>query len=107
MVKTNIAFYVSTIIPKLSHKRIPSLFSPSILLFILHSNGTPYMIESAVKAAGMDGVFDHLLSADTVKKFKTHPDCYQMGPNAFGKSVDKVLFVSSNCWDVCGATWFG
>ena len=73
----------------------------------MHSNGTPAMLESAVTTAGMHGVFDHLLSADTVRKFKSHPECYQMGPDAFDRPVNKILFVSSNCWDVCGATWFG
>lgn len=72
-----------------------------------NSNGTPYMLESAVDAAGMEGIFDHLLSADKVKKFKTHPECYQLGPSAFGIPVKNILFVSSNCWDACGATWFG
>ena len=30
-----------------------------------------------------------------------------MGPDAFGCDASDILFVSSNCWDVCGATWFG
>ncbi len=71
------------------------------------SNGNPQMLESAVQAAGMQGVFNHLLSVDAVKKFKTAPEAYQLGPDVFGLSPRNILFVSSNCWDVCGATWFG
>jgi 2-haloacid dehalogenase len=71
------------------------------------SNGTPAMIASAVSAAGMDGVFDHILSADSVRKFKTAAEAYQLGPDAFGCPAEDILFVSSNCWDACGATWFG
>jgi len=71
------------------------------------SNGNPEMLESAVQAAGMQGVFHHLLSVDAVKKFKTAPEAYQLGPDVFGLSPRNILFVSSNCWDVCGATWFG
>lgn len=71
------------------------------------SNGTPEMIASAVSAAGMDGLFDHILSADSVRKFKTAPEAYQLGPDAFGCPAGEIMFVSSNAWDVCGATWFG
>lgn len=71
------------------------------------SNGTPEMIASAVSGAGMDGVFDHILSADSVRRFKTAPEVYQLGPDAFGCPAAEILFVSSNAWDVCGATWFG
>ena len=71
------------------------------------SNGTPWMIANAVAAAGMDGLFDHILSADSVRKFKTAPEAYQLGPDAFGCAASEILFVSSNAWDACGATWFG
>jgi 2-haloacid dehalogenase len=71
------------------------------------SNGNLHMLESAVNAAGMQGLFSHLLSVDAVKKFKTAPVAYQLGPDVFGLPAKKILFVSSNSWDVCGATWFG
>ena len=71
------------------------------------SNGNLHMLESAVNAAGIQGLFSHLLSVDAVKKFKTAPEAYQLGPDVFGLLAKKILFVSSNGWDVCGATWFG
>lgn len=71
------------------------------------SNGNPQMLDSAVEAAGMRGIFNHLLSVDSVRKFKTAPEAYQLGPDVFGLSAKNILFVSSNCWDACGATWFG
>lgn len=71
------------------------------------SNGNPQMLQSAVEAAGMQDVFAHLLSVDTVKKFKTAPEAYQMAPDIFDLPPHDILFVSSNCWDVCCATWFG
>ena len=69
--------------------------------------GNPPMLESAVNAAGMQGIFSHLLSVDSVKKYKTAPEAYQLGPDMFSLPAKKILFVSSNAWDVCGATWFG
>jgi len=71
------------------------------------SNGNPQMLEAAVGAAGMEGLFNHILSVDAVKKYKTAPEAYQLAPDVFGLSARHILFVSSNGWDVCGATWFG
>ncbi|WP_439103492.1 haloacid dehalogenase type II [Celeribacter marinus] len=77
-----------------------------ITLSIL-SNGTPWMLDQAIAASGLGGYFEHVLSVDAVKQFKTAPQAYQMGPDALGSAAKDILFVSSNCWDICGATWFG
>ena len=71
------------------------------------SNGTPDMLDIAVKSAGMNGLFDHILSVEAVKKYKTAPEAYRLGPDAFKLPTREILFVSSNCWDAIGATWFG
>ena len=71
------------------------------------SNGTPDMLDIAVKSAGMNGLFDHLLSVEAVKKYKTAPEAYRLGPDGFKLPTREILFVSSNCWDAIGATWFG
>lgn len=71
------------------------------------SNGNPQMLDAVVRAAGMQGLFNHILSVDSVKKFKTAPEAYQLAPDVFGLAAKSMLFVSSNCWDACGATWFG
>jgi 2-haloacid dehalogenase len=84
-------------------KELKALGIPMAIL----SNGTPQMLDIAVKSAGMNGLFEHLLSVDVVKKYKTAPEAYQLGPDAFGLPAKNILFVSSNAWDACGATWFG
>lgn len=71
------------------------------------SNGTHQMIDSAINSAQMQGYFDHILTVEAIRKFKTAPEAYQLGPDAFDLDVSEILFVSSNCWDACGATWFG
>jgi 2-haloacid dehalogenase len=83
--------------------RLKALGLPLAIL----SNGDPRMLEAVVSNGGLDGVFDHLLSVDRVGKFKTAPEAYALGPAAFGCEADEILFVSSNGWDACGATWFG
>ena len=71
------------------------------------SNGTPDMLDVAIKSAGMNGLFDHVLSVDAVRRYKTSDAAYQLGPKAFGCGAREILFVSSNGWDAAGATWFG
>ncbi|MCG5261656.1 haloacid dehalogenase type II [Cupriavidus gilardii] len=71
------------------------------------SNGNPEMLDISVKSAGMQGLFDHVLSVDAVRQYKTAPAAYALGPAAFGVPAREMLFVSSNGWDACGATWFG
>jgi 2-haloacid dehalogenase len=71
------------------------------------SNGDPPMLEAAVQSAGFARLLDPVLSIDTVKRFKTDPAAYALGPKALGLPARDILFVSSNCWDAIGATWFG
>lgn len=85
---------------------LKSLKSKGLKLAIL-SNGNPEMLDAAVQAAGMSDLFTQVLSVHAVEKFKTAPEAYQLGPDTLGVSAKDTLFVSSNCWDVCGAAWFG
>lgn len=71
------------------------------------SNGDPQMLDAAVRSAGLDGLLDHVLSVDAVRKYKTHPAAYAMGTEATRLEAGRILFVSSNAWDALGATWFG
>jgi 2-haloacid dehalogenase len=71
------------------------------------SNGDPAMLSVAVKSAGLRDLLQHVLSVDEVRRFKTDPAAYAIGPKALGLPAKDILFVSSNCWDAIGATWFG
>jgi 2-haloacid dehalogenase len=71
------------------------------------SNGDPEMLGVAVRSAGLEGLFDHVLSVDGVRKYKTHPDAYALGPKATGLDAKRIVFVSCNGWDALAATWFG
>jgi 2-haloacid dehalogenase len=71
------------------------------------SNGDPEMLGIAVRSAGLEELLDHVLSVDSVRKYKTHPDAYRLGPQATGLAPAQILFVSCNGWDALAATWFG
>ncbi len=71
------------------------------------SNGSPRMLEAAVRSSGLHGMLQHVLSVDAVKTYKPAPRVYELGPRAFGVPAGEMLFVSSNAWDVAGAKVFG
>jgi 2-haloacid dehalogenase len=71
------------------------------------SNGDPEMLGVAVKSAGFSGLLGHVLSVHGIKRFKTDPAAYALGPQALKLSAAQILFVSSNGWDAIGATWHG
>src|SRR4051812_2227135 len=71
------------------------------------SNGDPEMLGVAVRSAGLEDLLDHVISIDSVRKYKTHPDAYALGPKATGVAVQQTVFVSCNGWDALAATWDG
>lgn len=71
------------------------------------SNGTPAMLQSAVAANGLQGVFHAVLSVDAVGQFKPAPAVYQHAADQFAVACEKIGFVSSNGWDAAGAKAFG
>ena len=71
------------------------------------SNGDPDMLDAAVRSAELDGLLDHVISVDGIRKYKTDPDAYQLGVAATGLPATQIVFVSCNSWDALAATWFG
>lgn len=56
------------------------------------SNGSPGMLEAAVHSAGLDGVFEALLSVESVGVFKPHSRVYDLVGSAMG--VTRARFCS-------------
>ncbi len=71
------------------------------------SNGSPHMLESAVRSSGLGAAFDHVLSVDAVGVYKPSPLVYDLAVRALGLPAGEILFVSSNAWDVAGAAAYG
>jgi len=71
------------------------------------SNGDPAMLQLAVKSAGLDGLLDHVLSVDAIRKYKTAPEAYALGEHATGLAAHQIVFASCNAWDALAATWYG
>lgn len=71
------------------------------------SNGDPDMLNAAVSSAGLESLVDPVLSVDGAKIFKTSPSTYRFALSKLLLGIHEVVFVSSNRWDVAGATAFG
>ena len=71
------------------------------------SNMTAKMLGEGIKNAGLDGVFEHVLSTDRAASHKPDPRAYRMAVEAFGLEREEILFAAFAGWDVAGAKWFG
>ena len=71
------------------------------------SNGDPDMLDVTLRSAGLVDLIDPILSVHATRRYKTDPAAYAIGPVALGLPASEILFVSSNCWDAIGATWYG
>ncbi len=71
------------------------------------SNGTPTMLDAAVKNSGLTSYFDAILSVEEVGVFKPHPRVYQLAPQRLGVDKERICFLSSNSWDAWSAKAFG
>jgi 2-haloacid dehalogenase len=71
------------------------------------SNGTPGMLDAAVRAAGLTGLLDAVLSVESVGVYKPNPAVYQLAVDRLGVAASAIAFQSSNAWDAHAASAFG
>lgn len=85
---------------------LQSLRNAGIRLGFL-SNATPKILEAGIENAGLDGVFEQVLSTDKIKTYKPDPRAYRMAIDAFKLKREEILFVPFAGWDAAGAKSFG
>jgi 2-haloacid dehalogenase len=71
------------------------------------SNGSPTMLDNAVRHAGIGDLLDAVLSVDSLRIYKTAPQVYQMAVDALVDRPEEICFQSSNAWDAHAAAAFG
>ena len=71
------------------------------------SNGSPGMLDGAVTSAGLETLLDSVLSVESVGIFKPSSKVYDLVQAKYNVDRSEILFVSSNGWDVAGATGYG
>ena len=71
------------------------------------SNGSKQMLNSAVVSANLKNYLDKIISIDGIEIYKPDPKVYEMVLDQFNCKKEEVLFISSNGWDIAGASKFG
>ena len=72
------------------------------------SNGSPSMLDSLVRHAGLDKVFEHVLSVEEVGIYKPSRRVYRLAMQKFSiHDAPSICFVSGNGWDAHSAAQFG
>jgi 2-haloacid dehalogenase len=71
------------------------------------SNGTPAMLDAAVKNSGIDNWIEESFSVEQVRVFKPDPRVYRIAVDGLHLKADQIVFQSSNAWDAAGAAVFG
>jgi 2-haloacid dehalogenase len=71
------------------------------------SNGSPMMLDAAVRGSGLGTLVDAVLSVESVGVYKPHPKVYQLAVDRLGIPPAAIAFQSSNAWDAYAASAFG
>jgi 2-haloacid dehalogenase len=71
------------------------------------TNANRDMVDAAVSKSGLASLFDDVISAEDVGRFKTDPAVYKLACDRLDAPPPRIAFVSSNAWDVAGAGAFG
>ncbi len=71
------------------------------------SNGTPMMLEAAVRNSRLESMIPQIFSVETAGVFKPDPRVYQIAVDELSIKPEEIVFQSSNAWDASGAAAFG
>ena len=71
------------------------------------SNGTPIMLEAAVKNSGLESMIPKIFSVEKAGVFKPDPRVYRIAVDELNVKPQEIVFQSSNAWDASGAAAFG
>ena len=85
---------------------LSDLMSRGFKIAIL-SNGTPKMLESALRNSGLETMIPKIFSVEKAGVFKPDPRVYQIAVDELKVKPEEIAFQSSNAWDASGAAAFG
>jgi 2-haloacid dehalogenase len=71
------------------------------------SNANPSLLEKALAYNDIDQYFAEIISADQLGIYKPSPSVYQLATQNLQLEAQQILFLSSNPWDIAGASAYG
>jgi 2-haloacid dehalogenase len=75
---------------------------------VVLSNGSPSMLDSALRHAGLDKMFEHVLSIEEVGIYKPSRRAYRLAMQKLHiQDAPSICYVSANTWDAQAAAQFG
>jgi 2-haloacid dehalogenase len=67
------------------------------------TNSVQAVAEAQLTFAGLRGLFDAVISADSVRRLKPAPEPYRAVAERFGVGLPSVRLVAAHAWDISGA----
>ena len=77
------------------------------LRLVTLSNGSAAVAEGLVERAGLDGVFERILSVSDAPRWKPHASAYGYALDACGVDAADAMLVAVHPWDTHGAVCAG
>lgn len=71
------------------------------------TNGSEAVTREALRHAGVEDAFAHVLSAEVTGRFKPAPEVYALAGEAFGAPLAHLALVAAHDWDCAGAALAG
>ncbi len=71
------------------------------------SNGSPFMLTSAVTNTGIQDLLKELISVDPARHYLPHPSVYQLAVDELNSQAGRICFLSADSGDVAAASDFG
>ncbi len=73
------------------------------LRLVILSNGSPAMLEAAVKSSKLSDLIEAAISVEQVGVYKPDPRVYRLAEDDLGLQGREIVFLSANAWDAVGA----
>jgi 2-haloacid dehalogenase len=74
-----------------------------ILVYSILSNSEAEKTNEILSNAGLKEYFDHVLSVESVRKYKPSKEAYEMVSEVLRIPLSEIVMISSNSWDIAGA----
>lgn len=74
---------------------------------LVFSNADIDQLDDLIAANALNPLFDHLISARSAGAYKPSPRVYHLVTQVLSVPPEDIVFVSSNRWDIAGATAVG
>jgi 2-haloacid dehalogenase len=77
------------------------------LRLVTLTNSTEQVAQAQIANAGLSEYFEHIFSADTVRRLKPAPEPYRMVAERLGVAISELRLIAVHAWDIAGALHVG